>query len=100
MTFDKQTKSIYINGEWKSIDSSKTEKSYNPATLEPITEVAYGGAGETKQAIEAADAAFTPWSSLTGRDRKSTRLNSSHLSISYAVFCLLKKAHHTTNISS
>src|SRR5256885_10610725 len=28
---------------------------------------------------------------LAGRDRKSTRLNSSHLVISYAVFCLTKK---------
>src|SRR5699024_12625685 len=27
------------------------------------------------------------------RDRKSTRLNSSHVSISYAVFCLKKKKH-------
>src|SRR5690349_22333362 len=27
----------------------------------------------------------------TGRDRKSTRLNSSHVEISYAVFCLKKK---------
>src|SRR5438309_10640324 len=27
------------------------------------------------------------------RDRKSTRLNSSHSSISYAVFCLKKKIH-------
>src|SRR5690625_6927049 len=26
-----------------------------------------------------------------GRDRKSTRLNSSHVAISYAVFCLQKK---------
>src|SRR5688500_19941789 len=26
-------------------------------------------------------------------DRKSTRLNSSHLVISYAVFCLIKKTH-------
>src|SRR5256885_5933375 len=32
--------------------------------------------------------AKTGW---TGRDRKSTRLNSSHLVISYAVFCLEKK---------
>src|SRR5258708_18590584 len=29
----------------------------------------------------------------TGRDRKSTRLNSSHQIISYAVFCLKKKRH-------
>src|SRR3712207_7297711 len=28
------------------------------------------------------------------RDRKSTRLNSSHANISYAVFCLKKKKHH------
>src|SRR3712207_7806018 len=30
-------------------------------------------------------------SSTGGRDRKSTRLNSSHANISYAVFCLKKK---------
>src|SRR5689334_23982350 len=29
------------------------------------------------------------------RDRKSTRLNSSHSSISYAVFCLKKKKNNT-----
>src|SRR5438874_8168468 len=28
-------------------------------------------------------------------DRKSTRLNSSHVEISYAVFCLKKKKKHT-----
>src|SRR5690348_17863636 len=31
---------------------------------------------------------------LFGTDRKSTRLNSSHPSISYAVFCLKKKNIH------
>src|SRR5437870_6115412 len=30
---------------------------------------------------------------LCGRDRKSTRLNSSHVASSYAVFCLKKKMH-------
>src|SRR3712207_9193502 len=29
-----------------------------------------------------------------GKDRKSTRLNSSHANISYAVFCLKKKKAH------
>src|SRR5688572_32351840 len=41
------------------------------------------------------------------RDRKSTRLNSSHSQISYAVFCLKKKIHfsiplpntHTSTVS-
>src|SRR5437588_6508199 len=32
----------------------------------------------------------------TNRDRKSTRLNSSHTVISYAVFCLKKKIHETS----
>src|SRR3712207_8661934 len=35
-----------------------------------------------------ADTALTP---ARGADRKSTRLNSSHANISYAVFCLKKK---------
>src|SRR2546422_2253921 len=34
------------------------------------------------------------------RDRKSTRLNSSHGYISYAVFCLKKKKEHTSYLPS
>src|SRR5699024_12557130 len=34
-----------------------------------------------------------------GRDRKSTRLNSSHVSISYAVFCLKKKKRNMNKIN-
>src|SRR3712207_7586064 len=33
-------------------------------------------------------------------DRKSTRLNSSHANISYAVFCLKKKKHHQSLVLS
>src|SRR3712207_7738322 len=36
---------------------------------------------------------------LAGRlDRKSTRLNSSHANISYAVFCLKKKTHFDASL--
>src|SRR5436305_6582157 len=35
------------------------------------------------------------YSSKAARDRKSTRLNSSHVRISYAVFCLKKKTKTT-----
>src|SRR5476649_2988802 len=44
-----------------------------------------------------------PWSpswTLSGwnrKDRKSTRLNSSHTVISYAVFCLKKKKHNRSH---
>src|SRR2546426_3384094 len=34
------------------------------------------------------------------RDRKSTRLNSSHLVISYAVFCLKKKTHTVNDVAN
>src|SRR2546430_7891568 len=37
---------------------------------------------------------------LVGRDRKSTRLNSSHSQISYAVFCLKKKKKPKVPLSS
>src|SRR5438309_6595597 len=36
---------------------------------------------------------------LVDRDRKSTRLNSSHSSISYAVFCLKKKTNTRRTLS-
>src|SRR5256885_10737651 len=39
-----------------------------------------------------------PDGTLVDEDRKSTRLNSSHLVISYAVFCLKKKKTHTEQI--
>src|SRR5437667_2970218 len=38
-----------------------------------------------------------PSTSGPRRDRKSTRLNSSHITISYAVFCLKKKKKQTTH---
>src|SRR5688500_19825638 len=46
-----------------------------------------------RQSIGVRMRVFTPNEVATGteRDRKSTRLNSSHLVISYAVFCLKKK---------
>src|SRR5437879_10814055 len=40
---------------------------------------------------KATDASISTVSSRVRKDRKSTRLNSSHRCISYAVFCLKKK---------
>src|SRR5690606_40290422 len=44
------------------------------------------GAGKTRAGAE--------WLAARAEDRKSTRLNSSHVKISYAVFCLKKKKNH------
>src|SRR2546427_7424604 len=41
---------------------------------------------------------MTPLDQTLAQDRKSTRLNSSHSQISYAVFCLKKKKKEKHNI--
>src|SRR5436190_4570302 len=59
------------------------------AVLSPAgTLVIRKGELTARLAIRDATGHFVP---LTGEDRKSTRLNSSHTVISYAVFCLKKK---------
>src|SRR5688500_19988705 len=49
------------------------------------------GAATTSSAGLRAEAPFEGRADGGGEDRKSTRLNSSHLVISYAVFCLKKE---------
>src|SRR5439155_6443356 len=44
-----------------------------------------------KEAFESRDWSLRASNRSSGKDRKSTRLNSSHVAISYAVFCLKKK---------
>src|SRR5688572_31044953 len=89
------------------------------STLFPYTTLFRSGSGEPEDAdgedhhrdddLDHGEAAFSPPMGLHGRhalgrhiptscpmgkivtDRKSTRLNSSHSQISYAVFCLKKK---------
>src|SRR3712207_7895637 len=54
-----------------------------------------GGEGAAAEAarrrVEDADPTLEGYGDVGDRDRKSTRLNSSHANISYAVFCLKKK---------
>src|SRR5699024_12369400 len=51
-------------------------------------------------AIAGAEGAKSPGRRAGRPDRKSTRLNSSHVSISYAVFCLNKKTDFWNNARS
>src|SRR5699024_12094948 len=108
---------MYIDGEWEASLSGEFLEVVNPANNETIGSVAYGGRKEASRAIQAAENSFMNWKNLTAKergsileeiynlmiqerkelaytlDRKSTRLNSSHVSISYAVFCLKKKKY-------
>src|SRR5258707_9472712 len=54
--------------------------------------------GRARRGISWADPDAGARGSVGGpdQDRKSTRLNSSHANISYAVFCLKKKKEHTS----
>src|SRR5947207_11069456 len=63
------------------------------STLFPYTTLFRSWTPSRRTAATATSPRPTPtWSSAgTLRDRKSTRLNSSHTVISYAVFCLKKK---------
>src|SRR5690606_42018616 len=71
------------------------------AARRPLEEAAHLGALDRAQAARAPRAQAVPIRAFEGsrgprrsradRDRKSTRLNSSHVKISYAVFCLKKK---------
>src|SRR5256885_8609381 len=60
--------------------------------------IAVGSGHETKHG-ERVVRQWQPRDPGAVRDRKSTRLNSSHLVISYAVFCLKKKTVRRSTVS-
>src|SRR5699024_11865783 len=73
-----QPKSTKISKSTTSNSESEAKEAYNRSKMSARTESAPDDENNTKQ-------------EKTNRDRKSTRLNSSHVSISYAVFCLKTK---------
>src|SRR5215210_2523309 len=60
-------------------------------TVEQLAAAADLGASATSHHLRILRALRLVRAHRAGRDRKSTRLNSSHRCISYAVFCLKKK---------
>src|SRR5699024_11434752 len=61
------------------------------SAVEDYVEALGNGDGATAIALSQAYLADDAPADISTIDRKSTRLNSSHVSISYAVFCLKKK---------
>src|SRR2546430_9695480 len=72
-------------------------------TIEKV--ITYGAAQESRLKAEISEYVVTDsieeqFRKLLDRDRKSTRLNSSHSQISYAVFCLKKKKNNVYRSSN
>src|SRR5205085_11952068 len=67
------------------------------STLFPYTTLFRSRARLDDDILASWKAEFPVARSSIGRDRKSTRLNSSHSQISYAVFCLKKKKTKTNH---
>ena len=64
--------SYLIDGEWAASPRPTASRTYaveNPATAAVITALASCGADETNRAIQAAAAAFKPWSTRPAKDR-------------------------------
>ncbi|MBX2856601.1 MAG: NAD-dependent succinate-semialdehyde dehydrogenase [Rhodobacteraceae bacterium] len=59
----------FVDGAWSAAASGARFAVTNPATGETIAEVADMGAGETKAAITAADAAWKPWERRLAKER-------------------------------
>jgi acyl-CoA reductase-like NAD-dependent aldehyde dehydrogenase len=58
-------KQLFINGAWTPAISRQSIALINPATEEPIEELAYAGNADTIKAIEGAQSAFKAWSKAT-----------------------------------
>src|SRR3712207_7797722 len=61
------------------------------------SQVTFGGGRRPTQRSKAMSLSAFDTTSRFQQDRKSTRLNSSHANISYAVFCLKKKTQIRTS---
>jgi succinate-semialdehyde dehydrogenase / glutarate-semialdehyde dehydrogenase len=59
----------YIDGGWHDADDGRTVPVTNPATGAPLGVVPSMGAGETRRAIEAANAAWPAWRAKTAKER-------------------------------
>src|SRR5690242_21597346 len=79
---------------FRSLAAAREALAHTPELLPRLREagvVDAGGQGVVALLEGAARYAHGEAPGATETDRKSTRLNSSHMSISYAVFCLKKK---------
>src|SRR5207253_9116652 len=80
----RRSSDLLFPGRYRGSASSRARLSYLPRHLVPDQEL-------RQRPRRCSLPTRHPHQGSFGRDRKSTRLNSSHVATSYAVFCLKKK---------
>jgi aldehyde dehydrogenase (NAD+) len=60
---------LFINGEFQDPVDGTRVPTVNPATEEPVAEVAFAGPEDIRRAVQAARAAQPAWAALSGLDR-------------------------------
>jgi Aldehyde dehydrogenase family len=71
-TFVRSPHKLLIDGDWLEAASGQTFTTLNPATEEPLAEVAHGQAEDIERAVRAARKAFaddSPWRRMNASDR-------------------------------
>src|SRR5256885_10305025 len=91
--FSSRRRHTRLQGDWSSDVCSSDLRSDQRISSQRAHQPGAFGAWGTFHLCADADRRERLSSRLGWRDRKSTRLNSSHLVISYAVFCLKKKKY-------
>src|SRR5699024_12628272 len=80
-----------LSGDTRALHSFPTRRSSDLPVKQLLRRIAKAHIRALKVRVQRAQGRHLPPVHVPARDRKSTRLNSSHVSISYAVFCLKKK---------
>src|SRR6476469_5273671 len=70
---------LFIGGEFRAPLDGRREPPINPATEEPIAQIAWAGEDDLRAAIDAASAAQPAWAALPGRERAKYLFRSARL---------------------
>src|SRR3712207_7031923 len=87
---------LFRSGGEGAAQSARAQGAAWPDGRQGSIEIAVEGEGEVALNSSSGLSCFPAARDET--DRKSTRLNSSHANISYAVFCLKKKKNNNTSV--
>ena len=60
---------LFLGGEFRAPLDGRREPTINPATEQPIAQIAYAGEADLRAAIESAKEAQPKWAALPGRER-------------------------------